>query len=142
MIGDRAFAFALLRLGTFDFADLRKCAQALREEQALHQEESDGGGDSHSARHTPNSDLRNAALRARQRERNAKKYAMWASEGWTCSSWQKKQIILLETGVLAKQVRAANAAYGFGKGAEEPLTREGAMMLKAFTNEVVDNFFK
>ena len=67
---------------------------------------------------------------------------MWLSQGWTLSSWQTKQIMLLETGVLAKQVRAANAAYGFGKGAEEPLTREGAMMLRAFTDEVLDNFFR
>ena len=50
--------------------------------------------------------------------------------------------MLLETGVLEKQVKAANAAYGFGKGAEEPLTREGAMMLRAFTDEVLDNFFR
>ena len=55
---------------------------------------------------------------------------------------KKKQIILLEAGELAKQVRSANAAYGFGKGAEEPLTREGAMMLRAFTDEVLDNFFR
>ena len=86
--------------------------------------------------------LRRAAIGARRQEKDTKKYTMWASQGWTCSSWQKKQIILLEAGELAKQVRSANAAYGFGKGAEEPLSREGAMMLKAFTNEVLDNFFK
>ena len=54
----------------------------------------------------------------------------------------KKQIMLLETGVLAKQVRSANAAYGFGKGAEEALSREQAMTLKAYTSEVLNDFFK
>ena len=80
--------------------------------KALRQEASDDGGISQSARHTPNPELRRAAVSARRQEKDAKKYAMWASEGWTCSPWQKKQIILLETGELAKQVRSANAAYG------------------------------
>ena len=86
--------------------------------------------------------LRCAAVTARKQERDAKKYAEWQSQGWTCSSWQKKQIILLEAGELAKQVRSANAAYGFGKGAEEALTREQAMTLKVFTSEVLNDFFK
>ena len=136
MLGEKAFASALLRHGIFDFSDLRRCAQALREGS------SDDGGVSQSARHTPNPQLRRAAVSARRQEKDAKKYAMWLSQGWTLSSWQTKQIMLLETGVLAKQVRAANAAYGFGKGAEEPLSREGAMMLRAFTDEVLDNFFR
>ena len=136
LLGEKAFASALLRHGIFDFSDLRRCAQALREGS------SDDGGVSQSARHTPNPQLRRAAVSARRQEKDAKKYAMWLSQGWTLSSWQRKQIMLLETGVLAKQVRAANAAYGFGKGAEEPLTREGAMMLRAFTDEVLDNFFR
>ena len=49
--------------------------------------------------------------------------------------------MLLETGVLEKQVKAANAAYGFGKGAEAALTREQAMTLKVFTSEVLTDFF-
>ena len=136
MLGDKAFVFALLRHGIFDFSDLRRCARALREGA------SDDGGVSQSARHTPNPQLRRAAVSARRQEKDAKKYAMWASQGWICNSWRQKEIILLERVELAKQVRSANAAYGFGKGAEEPLSREGAMMLKAFTNEVLDNFFK
>ena len=125
LLGDKAFVFALLRHGIFDFSDLRRCAQALR------QGASDDGGVSQSARHTPNPELRRAAVSARRQEKDAKKYAMWASEGWTCSPWQKKQIILLETGELAEQVRSANAAYGFGQGAEEALSREQAMTLNA-----------
>ena len=110
LIGAKAFAFALLRHGIFDFSDLRKCAQALR------QEASDDGGISQSARHTPKPELRRAALIAHRKEKDAKKWAMWASQGWRCTSWQEQQITLLETGELAKQVRSANAAYGFGKG--------------------------
>ena len=123
LLGDRAFAFALLRHGIFDFSDLRRCAQALR------QGASDDGGVSQSA--NDELDLRRAAVSARRQEKDANKFAMWASEGWPCSPWQKKQIRLLETGELAEQVRSANAAYGFGKSAEEALSREQAMMLHA-----------
>ena len=65
LFGDKAFAFAVLRHGIFDFSDLRKCAQALR------QEASDDGGISQSARHTPNPELRRAAVRARRQEKDA-----------------------------------------------------------------------
>ena len=102
----------------------------------------DDGGVSQSARHTPNPQLRRAAVTARRQEKDAKKYAMWLSQGWTLSSWQTKQIMLLETRVLAKQVRAANAAYGFGKGAEEALSREQAMTLRVFTSEVLNEYMK
>ena len=64
------------------------------------------------------------------------------AEGWTCSSWQEKQIRLLETGALGKQVRSANAAYGFGKGAEEALSREAFITLKAFSSQVLAEYFK
>ena len=131
MIGDKAFAFALLRHGIFDFSDLRRCAQALREGS------SDDGGVSQSASHTPNPMLRRTAINARRQERDAKRYAMWASEGWTVSSWQRRQIILLETGQLAQRVRSANAAYRFGRGADAALTREQAMTFKVFTNDAV-----
>ena len=116
MIGDRAFAFALLRHGIFDFSDLRKCAQALR------QGASADGGISQSAGHVPDPELRSAALKARQEEKYAKRIASWADSGWVLNSFQKEQLILLETGELAKRVRAANAAYGFGRGAEKALT--------------------
>ena len=137
MLGEKAFASALLRHGIFDFSDLRRCAKALREGGA-----SDDGGVSQSARHTPNPQLRRAAVTARRQEKQAKKYALWFSQGWPLSSWQRKQIMLLETGVLAKQVRSANAAYGFGKGAEEALSREQAMTLKVFTSEVLNEYMK
>ena len=65
-----AFAFALLRHGIFDFSDMRKSTQALR------QEISDVGGISQSARHTPNPELRDAALKARRQIKYAKKCAM------------------------------------------------------------------
>ena len=103
LLGDKAFAFALLRHGIFDFADLRRCAQALR------QGASDDGGVSQSASHTPNPMLRRAAIGARRQERDAKKYAMWASQGWICNSWEQKQIILLAQGKLAKQVPSLSA---------------------------------
>ena len=67
LLGDRAFAFALLRHGIFEFSDLRRCTQALR------QGASDDGGVSQSARNPPNPMLRRVALNARKDERDAKK---------------------------------------------------------------------
>ena len=49
---------------------------------------------------------------------------------------------LLEKGELAKQVRSANAAYGFGKGAAGALTREQAMTLEAFSSQVLKEYMK
>ena len=108
----------------------------------INSDASNNGGISQSARHTPNPKLRRAALGARRQERDAKKWAMWASQGWICTRWQQQQIMLLETGELAKQVRSANAAYGFGRGAEEALTREQAMTLEVFTNQVLNEYMK
>ena len=54
----------------------------------------------------------------------------------------KKQILLLETGELEEQVRSANAAYGFGRGAEETLSREHAMTLEVFTNQALEEYMK
>ena len=136
IMGDKAFAFALLRHGIFDFSDMRKLAEALRREQ------NNAGGISQSARHVPDPELRSAALKARQEEKYAKRIASWADSGWVCNSFQKEQLILLETGELAKRVRAANAAYGFGRGAEKALTGEEAMTLEAFTNQVLNEIMK
>ena len=48
-----------------------------------------------------------------------------------------KQFVLLETGELAEQVRSAIVAYGYGKGAQETLSREQAMTLEVFTSQVL-----
>ena len=125
----------ILRHGIFEFSDLQKCAQALRQSAC------DDGGVSQSARNPPNPMLRSVALNARKDEKDAKKYLQWAERGWNCSSYQRHQIVLLKTGQLAKQVRCANAKYGFGRGADTGMTREQAMTLKAFTSDVLDDFF-
>ena len=54
----------------------------------------------------------------------------------------KKQILLLQTGELEEQVRSANVAYGFGKGVEETLSREHAMTLEVFANQVLEEYMK
>ena len=140
LLGDKSFAYALLRHGIFDFSNLSKCAVALRQDATY-----EGGGISQSA--TQENDFRKTKLRrfaanARKRERRAKKWAKWAELGWNCTDRQNYQIILLQTGELAEQVRIANAAYGFGKGAEEPFTREQAITLKVFTTDVLDEYWK
>ena len=134
LLGDKAFVFALLRHGIFDFSDLRRCVQALRQELT--------GSTAEVATCKPDPELRQAALRLRRQERDAKKWARWTSQGWNCTSWQQKQIILLETGELEKRVREANAAYEFGKGAEERLSREQAMIFEVFTNQQLKEYMK
>ena len=136
LLGDRSFVYALLRHGIFNFCDMRKCADFLRQGTCA------DGGILQSARHAPNPELRSLALHARKQQKDAKKWAMWASKGWHCSDFQETQIMLLETGELARQVRDANAAYGFGKGAEQALTREQAMTFKVFTSDVLDAYMK
>ena len=136
VIGDKAFAFALLRHGMKDYSDLEKCAKVLRHN------ESDDGGVSQSARHKPNPQLREAALEARKREKYAKKCEMWMDQGWWCNSYQERQIMLLQTGELAKRRRAANTAYGFGHGAPKALSREDIMLLEVFTNDVLNEYMK
>ena len=128
LTGDKAFAFAMLRHGNFDLRTLRKYAQALRQE----------AGDARS--NSPDPELRRAAISARKQEKDAKRWQKWARQGWNCSPWQKKQICRLETGELAKEVRSANAAYGFGRGAEAPLSREHAMTLNVFSSQVLDDY--
>ena len=137
LLGNKAFVIALLRHGIFDFSDLRKCAQALRTRNV-----NDDDGLAQAATNKPNKELRRAALKARREERDAKKWVMWSSQGWNCNSWQTHQMLLLETGELAKRVRSANAAYGFGKGAEEPLSREQAMILEVFTNQHLKEYME
>ena len=136
LIGDRAFAFALLRHGIFKFSDLAKCAHYLRLELNT-------DPDVPQARYyKPNPQLREAALTARRNEKDAKKYAMWQRKGWHCTPAERHQIILLDNGTLAKQVRDANKAYGFGRGAEKALSREEAMTLEVFTNQVLKDYMK
>ena len=65
-----------------------------------------------------------------------------ASNDGGISQSARQQIMLLETGELAERVRSANAAYGFGKGAEEVLSREQAMTLRVFTSEVLNEYMK
>ena len=137
LLGDKAFVIALLRRGFFDFSDMRRCAQALRKEAIS------PGGISQSAIHTPNPELRQAARSARKQEKDALKWAKWTKQDeWTGNDWQRKQIVLLETGELRRRVKSANDAYGFGKGAEGTLTREQAMTLEVFTNQQLTEYMK
>ena len=136
MLGDKAFAIALLRHGLFDFSDMRRCAQALR------QQATEDGGIAQSAIRKPNPELRQAAKKARKLEKDAKKWAMWMSQGWTCTPWQQEQILLLDTGELTNQVAKANVAYGFGQGSEKPLSREQAMILNVFSGKQLAEYMK
>ena len=134
IIGDKAFAFALLKHGIFVSSDLRKLAEALRRER------NNAGGISQSARHVSAPELRSAALKARRAEKDAKKIRSWAEQGWECNQFEQQQLILLNTGQLAQQREHANRAYGYGRGAEKPLTGHEKATLEAFTNQVLNEY--
>ena len=90
---------------------------------------------------TRNMALRQDALRARKEVREAKKFQRWHSQGRQLEPWQERHVVLLETGQLEKKMRAANASYGHGVGAEAGLSREHAMTLQIFTNEPMRAYF-
>ena len=81
-----------------------------------------------------------SARQARAEEKEAKKWAKWHSQGWQLNNWQKKQVRRLETHELTSKVRSANAAYGFGKGAEETMSRAEAFILEVFTAQHLQEY--
>ena len=136
VIGDKQFAFALLKHGIFVSEDLKALAEALRRDR------DNAGGVSQPARHVSAPELRSAALKARRAEKDAKKIRSWAEQGWECNQFEQQQLILLNTGQLAQQRQDANRAYGFGRGAEEPLTGHEKATLEAFTNHVLNEYME
>ena len=70
LLGDKAFVVALLKHGIFDFSDLWRCAQALRQNVTVHV------GLAQAATLKPKPELRQAALRARKQESGADRDGM------------------------------------------------------------------
>ena len=128
-----AFATGLLRHGCFDFEDMKKCANALRKEV-----KDELGGAAQPAR---NPMKKGAAKRARKLVKDAEKWNKWALNGWQCSAWQERHIKLWRTGELHKRAYKANLAHGYGKGVDKSMTREQAMMIAAFTNKELADYF-
>ena len=127
-LGGKAFVISMLKHGAFDWVDMRNCAHVYDNNNSVEQSAVRKGRDL---------ELRRSALKARKELREAKRMASWKDQGWNYKSWERKQIMLLETGELAERVRKTNVAYGFGAGAETPLTRDQAMTIEVFTNQQV-----
>ena len=135
LLGDKAFVVALLKHGCFDFADMRQCAIALRKEAA-----DEPGGIPQSAGADPVKKA--AAKQARKLQKDAAKWKEWQQEGRKMSAYQQQNIILLDTGELSLRAKIAREACGFGKGVEKSLTRDQAMLMEAFTNKHLENYFR
>ena len=141
LIGDHAFLLAVLRHGLFEFSDLKKYAEMLQSERN-EPNKNDGVTQPRGVKQPPrNVVLRREALQARNYFREAKKFQRWHWNGWELEWWQQHQVILLENGELEEKMRAANASYGYGVGAEAGLSKEQAMTLEIFTNGPMRKYF-
>ena len=136
MIGDKQFAFALLKHGIFVSEDLKALAEALRRDR------DNAGGVSQPARNVAQPELRKAALKAREAEKEAKKIKSFVERGGKCNRSEQQQLILLNTGQLQAQREDANRAYGYGRGVEKPMTRHEKATLEAFTTHVLNDYMK
>ena len=134
LLGDKAFVVALLKHGTFESSDLYRCAETLRGEIKS------SGGVAQPAHSKPDPKLRQAARQARAEEKQAEKWARWHSQGWQLSDWQTKQVMRFQSQELTKNKKEANAAYGFGSGAQETMTREQLLVLEVFTNQYLQKY--
>ena len=130
LLGDHAFLLAVLRHGLFEFSDLKQYAELLASERSKDDGDTQPGGVKQPTRKEA---LRQQALRARRKLREAKEFRRWLENGWQLKPWQEPQVVLLETGKLEEQMRAANASYGHGVGAATGLSKEQAMTLRLFT---------
>ena len=114
------FVLAVLRHGLFHYVDLEKYAQLLASERRQEDGGSDPGGVKQPA---GNEELRQRALRARRKLRDAKKFRAWRDDGFELPPWQRSKVVQLELGKLEEQMREANASYGHGVGATRFLPR-------------------
>lgn len=134
VFGDFNFLRVMLRHGLFDFSDQRRCVQMLRDER----QKASGRKQVHTV---PDKRLREEAVRAQKAVRDANAFQRWQFRGDHIQDWQAKQIILLGTGALEKEMVAANRAYGFGKGAELTLSRDQAVTLEVCTYAPLRAYF-
>ena len=117
---------------------MKEYAKLLATERRKDDGETQPGGVKQPAR---KEELRQEALRARKALREANKFRRWQQNGWRLQPWEEYQVVLLEIGKLEEQMKAANAAYGHGVGAETGLSKEQAMTLEIFTEGPLRNYF-
>ena len=102
----------------------------------------DSGGVAQSAGNPEKAPAKKAAAkRARKLVKDAEKWNQWLLSGWQCNAWQERHIKLWRTGELDKRAYKANLAHGFGKGVDKTMTREQAMIIAAFTNKELADYF-
>lgn len=125
LFGDFNFLRVVLREGLFDFSNKCRCARMLRDErQKAHR-------NGEEPKKVPDEILKQRAHCARQALKDAKKSQRQQARGNDISSRQEHQITLSESGELEKKMVAASKAYGFGKGAVPPMSREQAVIRSA-----------
>ena len=84
----------------FNFSDVRRCTEALRRPPT------DRGRVAQLATRVPKREFRQVALRAREQEREAKRLARIASEGWDVYSVASPTNHVLQTGELERRLGA------------------------------------
>ena len=146
LLGDHAFLLAVLRHGLFEFSELKQYAQLLRSERSKDEDDAEPGGvkqpdTAPGGVQQPGRKLRQQALQARRKLREAKKFRRWREDGRPLRPWQEFQVRQLESGILDKQMRNANASYGHGVGADTGVTKEKAMTLEIFSERPLREYF-
>ena len=133
LIGNWTFFKVTLRYGYFDEADKKELVKAILQERTTSQP----SGGKHP---TGSAELRRNALHARQQYKRATRIREAARGDPLVTKNELKLLRLLEDGTLNKQRLDANRAYGHGEGCEE-VTKEQIIVMKAFTDDVLDAYF-
>ena len=133
-MGNWTFFKVTLRHGYFDAANKKELVKAILQERATTQT---SGGE----HPTGSPELRKVALHARQEYKRATKLRDTVRGGPALTKDELKLLGLLEDGTLNRRRLAANRAYGHGEGAQDPITKEQRIIMKAFTDNVLDAYF-
>ena len=135
LIGNWDFFKVTLRYGYFDAANKKELVKAILQERATSQT---SGGE----HPTGLAELRKVALHARQEYKRATKLRDTAREDPPLTKDELKLLGLLADGTLNRRRLDANRAYGHGEGAQDPVTKEQLIVMKAFTDNVLDAYFR
>ena len=134
LIGNWDFFKVTLRYGYFDAANKKNLVKAILQERATSQT----SGGKHP---TGSAELRKVALHARQEYKRATKLRDTAREDPLLTKDELKLLGLLADGTLNRRRLDANHAYGHGEGAQG-ITKEQLIVIKAFTDNVLDAYFR
>ena len=135
LMGNWNFFKVTLRYGYFDAANKKELVKAILQERATSQT----SGGKHP---TGSAELRKVALHARQEYKRATKLRDTAKKDRPQTKDELKLLGLLADGTLNRRLLDANRAYGHGEGTQDTVTKEQRILMKAFTDSVLETYFK